>query len=697
MGRIDGWDAEANLVEEVKTTRADVAALHERLGAVHDAQLALYAAMLVLADESLEALTLRLVYLHPDTPDEVAFEQARSAQDLAGFFASTCRAYVDWLRRTRARLAERNKRLRSMGFPHAGFRPDQRRLAKHVYRGFRDRVDWLLEAPTGSGKTIACVFPALKAMGEGELDRVVFLTSRTTGQRAAEGAFKDAAADAAVAVTVTAKDRICFNPGTPCDPELCEYASGYYDRMPSARLELLAQRPVDRAAVEAVARRHRVCPFELSLDAAAWADAVICDYNYVFDPVVALKRLDNAVFRRVGLIVDEAHQLGDRVRGMLGMNLRQALVKAALAEPELPAALAKGLRCVDRAMADLARQTRPAHVDADAEWEIHEPQRLLRAIDRWLAAAAETPVDARAQPLAGEAHLDLLRFRRACDWAEEGSFRYVANGAGRRFGIEVVCTVPSDHIQRTMAPFHGSVRVSGTLTPPHVFQRLHGFDADAGCLRSAGIGSADRLGVFIVADISTYYRDRAATLPKLVTLIQRVCSASPGNHLVAFPSFEYANAAARACAGEHIRCQRPDMDAAEREAFIGWLNEENAGRIGFVVMGGVFAESVDFDSRALHGIVVVGIGVPPRSLKRDLIGADSAAGGIAADGDEIAYRQPAMTRVAQAVGRIARGGAPGVAVLVDPRFRSPAYRAFLPARWRARVVPSKAAFDGLRH
>ena len=686
-GRIDGWDALAATVEEIKTTRADPRELHERIGSVNSAQLKLYGGMLALADVTLGPLRLRLVYLHPDNPTETVIEERASRDEVIGFFETTCEAYASWIAETNARLGRRDQALRDAPFPHAEFRADQRRLAKVLFRGFRDGADWLIEAPTGSGKTIASVFPALKAMGEGHLDRVAFMTSRTTGQRAAEAAFRDAAGDAAVAVTITAKERICFNPGVPCDPEECEFAHGYYDRLPDARRQLLAGGVADRDRVESVARANRVCPFELSLDAAAWADAVIGDYNYVFDPVTRLKRLDNERFRRIALIVDEAHQLGDRVRDMLGMALRRSVVKAALREAGLPAALAKGLRSVDRALGKVAADRSPD--EGDAEHEVAWPKPLERAIDRFLAAFTETHLEGDTLPALREAHFEALRFRRACDWAEEGAFHCLASGAGARLQVVVACTVPAKHIQETLAPFQGSARLSGTVTPAHVFQRVHGFREDADSLSTSGLAFAEQLGVFVVPNVSTFYRSRERTLPELVRLIDRVSEATPGNMLVAFPSFAYAHAAAAACNYPRLRCQEPSMTLAEREDFIGWLNEPDAGRVAFVVMGGVFAESVDYDSTALHGVVVVGVGLPPPSLHRDLIASDSAAIGIAEDGFDIAYRQPAMTRVVQAVGRVARGDNRGFAVLVDPRFAESAFQAFMPSWWEPCLAPAR--------
>ena len=718
-GRIDGWDPAASLVEEVKTTRTDVTALHRHAGAVHLAQLRLYAAMLALGDEAAgdEAageLRLRLVYLHPD--DAVApciFDESWQAGELIAFFEATCGLYVAWLDAVAARLAERDAQLRRLRFPYARFHPHQRQLAKRVFRGFRDGADWLVEAPTGSGKTMACVFPALKAMGEGVLDRLVFLTSRGTGQQAVQEALARVGADGAAlaSVTVTAKERICFNPGAPCDPESCSYSRGYFDRAPAARRELLARGLCRREDVEQVARRFEVCPFELSLEAAAWADVVVCDYNYVFDPVVRLKRLTAAPLpgARAGLVVDEAHQLGERTRAMLSARLERRSVKAALREGAL-AALRPRLKSIDRALGALAKAKPTAEKGDDlanaAALSFHEdvreippPTALRRALARFAQALPTAPVGLADNAVASDTSWQLLCFLRAMERAEDGAYRFLASGAGRDLAVEAVCTLPGEHIRDTMVPFHGTVRLSGTLTPPRLFQRLHGFEEEsADSLHVAG-SSEDRLGLFVVPDVPTYYRMRRRSLPALASLIDDVRRATPGNCLVAFPSFEYLACAADECAalfGEDVewRRQAPDMEPAEREDFIRFLNEPDARRVGLVVAGGVFAESVDFDSDALRAVVVVGAGLPPRTLKRDLIASDSASDRV--DGDEIAYRQPAMARSAQAVGRIARGSRPGVALLVDPRFAQAAYKTFFPARWQPRTLPAKAAGAAVR-
>ena len=690
-GRIDGWDPSSRLVEEVKTTRVDPTELHAHAGDVHQAQLRLYGAMLVLADDALADVLLRLIYLHPVNPIETVFEESAGRDDLVGYFETTCAIYAAWIAGVRHRIQARNRELAALAFPYGEFRTDQRRVAKHFYRAFRDDSDWLVEAPTGSGKTMAGLFAALKAMGSGGLDRLVFVTSRTTGQRAIEDALVDAvnvmaAGSALTAVTVTAKDRICFSSAARCDPTKCEYAKGYYERMPPARRDLLGRRLIRRAEVEAVARDHGVCPFELALDAMAWADIVVCDYNYVFDPIVRLARLENPVFSRVGLIVDEAHQLGERVRDMLGARLSRGSVKAALAESGLPATLAKGLRSLDRAFAAIGRGA------PESERPIDEPGSLLRATERLLAAALETAADAERFPQTSAACFEAFQFAHLAENAVAGNFHYVANGTGRDLVVELVCTIPGHHIRECTDRFHGSARVSGSLTPAAVFQEIHGVAAPDNVVISEGCFPAENFGVFLVTDISTFYRDRDRTLARVARLVQGICTQTAGNYLVALPSFEYAQAVAGAVGGIDSRCQQPGMAVDEREDFIGWLSEKHTGRVGFVVMGGVFGESVDFRGGALDGVVVIGAGLPPRSLKRDLIAQDAAAAGVRGDGDEIAYRQPAMTRVVQAAGRVIRSASDrGVAVLVDPRFSKTAYRGFLPSRWRVRRVGSGRA------
>ena len=758
-GRVDGWDAAAGVVEEIKTTRVDARSLHEHLGHLNLAQLKLYAGMLALAGETPKLL--RLIYLHPDEPGELVVEEPADTDELRAFVDRTCAAYADWLAVVAARVARRDASLKALDFPYGEFRSHQHGLARRIYRAWRDDEHLLVDAPTGSGKTMAAAFPAFKAMGEGELDRLVVLTSRTTGQGAFEQAFADLAEAGAdvCAVTVTAKARICFNPELPCDPDLCEFARGYFDRMPAARDDLLARGVVDRAAVEEVARAHRVCPFELSVDAAAWSDAIVGDCNYVFDPVVRLARLQTPTFPQVAVLVDEAHRLGERVRDMLGATLSRQAVKDALKEcsgkpagssegrhPAFPSARqcagpidgplegrhsafpgarqragpigrrlsapgkaeclpsngpsTLGLRSVDRALASLARTVfGPANGRVEGEQEIEPPAALLRAIDRLLhdsLRGAELPHGGPAQ----DAWFDLTRLRMASEWADgareagdDTDFAWIARWQDRNLDVELVCAAPGAHIRSRLGDFHGSVRMSGSFRPHPTHQAVQGFGAEA---PAVGVpGTADGLGLFTVADISTYYRDRVRSLPALAQLIRHVAQAHSGGYLVAFPSFDYAEQA-RAAFAVHVgsdvtvRCQQRSMDLDERAAFIDWVGTGEGTRVGFVVMGGLFAESVDYPPDALSGVIVVGPGLAPNSLRRDLVARAAQAQGL--DGHAVGYRQEAMTRVVQAAGRVVRGPRDrGLVLLVDPRFTQAGFAEFFPGHWQPKRIRARDA------
>ncbi len=673
-GRIDGFDPEAGLIEEFKTTRSDIERLHAHLGHLHMAQLRLYAG-LVGGDRA--SWRLRLAYLRPDDGSSWHVEETVTREDAADYLARTAEAYAAWLARRLAHTTRRDAVLEDLAFPFDEFRDHQRRMARGAFRAFRDAGQLLVEAPTGSGKTVSMLYSAFRAMGAGRVDRAVFLTARGTGQRAAEDALvRCGAGERVSAVTVTAKDRICFQPGTPCDPAHCEYARGYYDRMPPAREALLAQGLVARERVEAVAREHAVCPFELSLDAAAWTDVVICDYNYVFDPVVRLRRLVTHASGRAGLLVDEAHQLAARTSEMLSVSVERRACRSAL--EDAPAGLQARIRSVDRALLKLRR--------TEEDGPIARPAALLRAFERLLATAAE--VDLAAAPMARTFLGDGYRFVAGAGWFDETDYRYLLATEGRDITVCMTCLSPAAHIAEVLDGFHGAVRFSGTLSPPALFQALHGQSAARSGRVDAGFPE-EALGVFVVPDVSTYYRDRARTLDALVGVVRAVTEAAPGNYLVALPSFAYLDLLAPALAAVspfRVAAQRPGMPDAERARFLAELSGRDTPCIGVVVMGGVFAESVDFDGGALRGVIVVGPGLPPPSTERELV-----AERFGDDGFTVAYLQPAMAKVVQAAGRAVRGPADrGVVVLVDPRFAESRCQAFFPCHWRPERVRAVA-------
>jgi len=689
-GRADGWDRAQGVVEEFKTTRVDPARMFAHAGSVHLGQLRLYAALFACDVPERAQWQLRLLYCHPDTQAVTPYEETIGADELAQFLDDCCERLARQLVALHEHRERRNAALSDLRFPFPEFRPAQRGLAADVYRTVRDGGALLIEAPTGSGKTLGTLFPALRAMGDGKTDRIVFLSSRTTGQAAAEAGTELLRTDTMIRqVTVTAKGKICFMPEPVCDPLLCPYACGYYDRSDAAVLALLDVRTMDRAAIEAVARAHQVCPFELSLDAAVWADLVICDYNYVFDPVVRLKRLAGIAGDRIVLLVDEAHQLADRVREGLSTVLSRSLLQRA--KNVLGGGpVSRRVAALDRQLTKLRREQIQLHgLDrASFECTIVWPEALMRATQSLFETLAEHTDAREADPLTTELTFSLARLLRVGNWFDAERFAVFLRGRRNEIELDVRCLDPSEAIAETLRDFRAHIRFSATVSPFQLFGRLHG-QPDARTLRLPSPFPPEHLGVFVVPDVNTLYRARRRSLADLVAVLHTLVASRRGNYLIALPSFEYLDLVADAFhVPQGFACVRQtrNMPDNSRAAYLQAFHDRAQPVVGFAVLGGVFAESIDLPGDALIGMAVVGIGLPPPSLERSTMERHFGE----PDGRMIAYEQPALTRVVQAVGRLIRTGTDrGVVCLIDSRFQSQQYRHYLPAHWWPMRMPAR--------
>lgn len=693
-GRVDGvalvdeLQGKQLIVEEIKTTRRDSSDVPLCDRSVHEAQLRLYAAMLA-RDGEATSLETRLTYVHPETRTPKTYTAEESFDDLECFLKDTVGTYCAWLNVVVKRLNRRNEQAAAQLFPHQTYNENQLPLARAGYISLRDKSNLLVEAPTGTGKTIATTFPAVKAIGESKLDRVVYATARTTGQQAAADAFSllRESNDALVHTTVSAKERVCLTPGAACRPDECEYAKGHYDRVRDATQMLLRKGDVDRDAVDAVAKSKKVCPFELSLDVAEWSDAVICDYNYVFDPFVQLKRLRSRLFGRVGLLVDEAHRLTERVRDMLSCEFDLAKFDEAVTETQ-DTPIGPLLQTLQRILTGSFDDLLPIHGETTAD-EITSD--LETAAERLLASDKLRLQAAAAEDVVNECLFSLLRFRTITALRDDnpGNFVWLLSRTESDRRMRLRCLLPDSWIRDTVREFHGSIRFSGTLAPGELFNEEHGL---VGPIRQATIApNKRRLSVFTVPDISTYWSDRTATAPAIADLLERIHEAASGNWLVAFPSFTYLELVLDLVKNpDLVLAQKRQMNLEEREEFLAQL-ERDERSLGFVVMGGVFTESIDIEQTSLEGVVVISPGLPPKSLELDQLKERSPYG------YEIAYRRPAMTRVIQAAGRVVRSEADrGAVVLVDPRFTRSDFAQYFPAHWEPQVVKSDALIPALQ-
>lgn len=737
QGRIDGLeitgadDATARvLVEEYKTTRADPAAAHAQLNSEHWAQARVYAALLALAVPARQTYCLRLLYCNPDSLAVWTVEETPSRGELLAWFDAAIAKQGERVLAKRHYDAQRNQWLSTRDFPYPTYRPHQRALAACVYQSIRDAQPLLLEAPTGSGKSLGVLFPALKALTTGVVERYLFLTARTTGALAAANALEllDPPPDKLRWVHLRAKQAVCPVPGMPCRAEQCEYAKGYFDRIGGAVADVVMRGGMSVAVVAEVAQEHKVCPFELSLDAALEADVVIADYNYVFDPVARLLRFADG--QNLGLLIDEAHQLFPRSCEALSSAVPRTLVAAAKAE-DFRSELTKRINGIARALTKAAKQTLAADNNqattqaVDPEQLIDFPKTLERALQRFVDELANIDGDLVVAPQTRELLFLALRWLKLAGDFDEERYRAVAlhgssgnnsapstsgghaqvptrSGSKSELAVGFVCLDASKHIAQTLERFSADIRFSGTLSPLEMHSTLHGRPSTR--LERAGSPfAAEQLGCYIVPDVPTYFRQRQQSLPRLAQLVTQIAAAQQGRYLVALPSFAYLRALEEALldqppqAGQivgPIICQHSGMDA---EAQANFLDAFGAAKqaIGLVVLGGLFAESVDFADTKVSGVICVGVGIAPPSLRQQQARAHFDGLGLA--GEQVAATQPAMVKIVQMAGRLLRSPKDsGVLCLVDDRYLKSEYGQYFPQLWqpqrvRANEMPSVLA------
>ena len=745
QGRIDGLLAtpEGVLIEEIKTVQGRWNGLAEPL---HWAQVKCYGFMYA-SSHALEELTLRLTYLDLETHTPTEFGGRFTRRDLAAVFEQATSVYLEWVGERRRWLCRRDQSIETLEFPFPTYRPGQRKLAVGAYRVLASGGRLFLEAPTGIGKTLSVLFPALKALGQGKLERIFYLTARTVGRTVAEKAFNDLRQAGARLRTLalTARDKICFLAGQACDPAACPFARGYYDRHKPAMRAALELEEVSRPVLEAISRQHQVCPFELSLDLSSWVDAVICDYNYVFDPKVYLRRHFGEEPGDYAFLVDEAHNLVERAREMFSadLDLGQVLEVRRAVQPALPRC-ARALSRLGSALRRLCETSAPAGPIAQGNGADPGQARMpalrlgpaaqagegfasrelpagllplveaaLKAAEAWLAQ--NQPAEFR-QPLL-ELFFRLHSFQRTGVLYDERYATLCQPGpmpAGSRTGpghtaegrcnglVRLFCLDPSRLLRQALARGKATVFFSATLTPLAYYRDLLGGQSGDPLLQLASPFPPENLAVLMHDRIGTRFNTRAETLPEVAQAIGAVTGERRGNYIVYFPSYQYLRAVQEQFQALRpairLLAQRPGMSEAEREAFLAaFAAGHTETLVGFAVMGGIFGEGIDLAGERLIGAIIVGVGLPHLCLERDLIRRlfqENLGSGF-----DYAYTYPGMNRVLQATGRVIRSETDcGVVLLIDTRFGEPRYRRLFPAWWRPTRVRNPAQIgQAVRH
>jgi DNA excision repair protein ERCC-2 len=645
--------------------------------------------------EGLPAVTVRLTWYQLDSGDEHTLEQHYEAAELAAFLADSLARYAAWLDTVDALAAERDAGIAALAFPHRDYRVGQRRAAELVYRCLDRGGQLLLEAPTGIGKTLAVLYPALKALATGKHDRLVFCTARHTGRRAAEQTLAqlEDGGLAATRLTLTAKERICFSPGKACRPEACPYAVGYYDKLPAARAEGVALRRLDQPALEALARRHALCPYQLAFDLLPWCDVIIADQHYAFSLGASLGQLALERGERWSLLVDEAHNLPARARDMYSASLNRPLLRAARRAAR--GRLRRALAAVDGALADLA----PLNADAGERVRALDrpPDTVSEALQGLVAAAAALLVErpdvlAVPGPLQDAWFAALSYLRVSEEW--DGDYRcdlHLDDG-GEPAALVLNCLDPGRLLARRHDAGHASVAFSATLAPPSWMGERLGFRPDAVWHRCPSPFAPSQLAVTLEPAIDPRYAARAASRDALVARLLAWAGQHPGNCLVFFPSHRYLadcrEAIGAGLAGRRLWAQ-PAPGEPPGEDLLALLATAR-DVLALCVLGSGYSEGIDLPGDQLCSVVVVGPGLPHLSHDTRALEAWFAARGR--DGFACACLYPALQRVNQALGRVIRADADrGAALLIDPRFLRAPYRGLLAPHWDYRPAGAEDA------
>ena len=694
-GRIDGVydDGKRIVIDEIKTTRKALANVQDEDDKIHWGQAKCYACIYAMQN-NLPEIDVQMTYYQVEEGERIEIRRNFSTSSLIAFFEALVSDYLHWADKVVKWMELRNRSINQMIFPYHDYRQGQEEMINASGAAIEDGVPMLIEAPTGIGKTMAVIFPSVRALASGQVDRVFYLTARTTGRNTAEHCLDTLRANGLRCkhLSITAKEKICFDTTKSCSGDDCEYARGFYDRINEALTDAFEAEDFTRERIVSIATKHKVCPFEFSLELSLWVDMIICDYNYFFDPRVYLRRFFENGDSNSVVLVDEAHNLVERSREMYSAVLRRQQVNTLTRSlrrrlPQLYRALGKVNAWMTRAGEQIPEDESDMALE-DFPGDLCEILRkFTKKAEQWLSRNEKSKL--RDEML--EFYFDVRRFLNTAD-------RYDANYAtyysriGRDMAVKMFCVDPSEHLRAKLKKCRSAVFFSATLKPMEYFARLFGCDGDTRALSLPSPFPTENLCVLVAGKISALYRYREFTKHEVARMIAALVDKKQGNYLIFFPSYEYMKMVhgifRQRRPQVRVIMQKPNMSERERDEFLDNFSTPSDGFLtGFVVMGGFFAESIDLVGERLAGAAIVGVGFPQISVERELVKAyfDNQNG----SGFAFAYQVPGMIKVLQAAGRVIRSESDrGIVMLIDTRYTRVPYSLMFPEGWHPHFVGS---------
>ncbi len=716
-------------IDEIKGVYRNLASMEQPVY-VHKAQAMCYAYIYALQNH-LDRIGVQMTYCNLDTEDIRYFREIWEWEDLYDWFEHLIAEYKKWADWQIAWRKTRQESIVQLEFPYP-YREGQRKLVADVYRTIMRRKTLFIQAPTGVGKTISTIFPAVKAVGEGLADRIFYLTAKTITATVAKETFQILREHGyqAKIIQLTAKEKLCMcgEDGTEaleCNPVNCPYAKGHYDRVNDAVYDLLQTSDLfTREEILTQAKKYQVCPFEMSLDVATWVDNILCDYNYVFDPNVYLKRFfQEGIKGDYIFLVDEAHNLVDRSREMYSAQLykEDMLAVKRIMKPH-HYMIAKTLDKCNKAMLEFKRECETYEVQESVGVLTFHLMRLASQLEEFFEKPREFPEKKEVLDF----YFEVRNFLNMYELVDEHYVIYTQMEEDGRFMIKLFCVDPSLNLQKCIDKANATIFFSATLLPINYYKQILSTKEDNYAIYAESTFAESQRLLAFAPDVSTKYTRRGpAEYLRIAQYIQAAVEGKEGNYMVFFPSYkmmqdvyevfrDIAEGENPADSAEEVQdredgkegknskdgrygrdeknqileicMQTSNMQEQEREQFLQMFEQEREGSlVAFCVMGGIFSEGIDLKNDKLIGAIIVGTGLPQISNERQIL--KDYYDERELSGFDYAFRYPGINKVLQAAGRVIRTQEDrGIILLLDERFLQADYAPLFPREWKERKV-----------
>lgn len=690
-GRADGIFPEEELeyIDEIKGVARDVTYI-ERPVPVHLAQAKCYA-YIYASQRELNKIGVQMTYCNLETEEIKRFREIFEFESLSIWFLDLVHTYEKWAKFQIEWRKIRNQSIRTTEFPFP-YREGQKELVASVYRTILRKKKLFIQAPTGVGKTMATVFPAVRAVGEELGEKIFYITAKTITRTVAEQAFHILRKDQKLqykSITLTAKDKICFCENKECNPEACPYAKGHFDRVNDAVYELITmENEITRSVLEQQAKKYKVCPFEMALDVSLWVDAVICDYNYVFDPTAHLKRFFSEGNRGEYLfLIDEAHNLVERGREMYSAEIyKEDVLNIKRLVKTIDMSLAKRLDECNKLFLALKRDCENYQILDSVSHIVLKLLNVMGEMDRFLEENQE--LERRDEIV--DFYFQIRSFLNIYDILDDNYVIYSELEEDGRFKIKLFCVNPSVNLQKYLSQGNSTILFSATLLPVHYYKELLSTQKDDYAIYAKSTFPTKHRLLAIGTDVSTKYTRREKKMYlRFAEYIKKLAISKKGNYMAFFPSYRFLEDVYECFEmiiddADQIECivQERYMNEESREIFLERYEEQrNSSLVGFCVMGGIFSEGIDLADDRLIGAIIIGTGLPQVCNEREIL--KQWFENRKMSGFDFAYLYPGMNKVLQSAGRVIRTETDkGVILLLDERFLSLRYQETFPREWR---------------